>query len=188
MKSVISGLILCCSATTLFAADHSERMEQSSGDWQGVYAGATLGYGLLTDFNGFVSDRGEDVVYGFFAGYNHHVTENFVIGLEADYTDYDINFEKVPFIKVTKGGSLRARLGYALDNTMVYATAGLAFADTNINLEDYGKVVGAGVEYKFTDNVIFGVEYRHSWYRQFDNTTIDANLDIVRARLSFKYP
>ncbi len=188
MKKIIAGLVLLGSVTPLTAQEISERMGDAAGDWTGFYIGAGLGYGLLTDRVGGVEDRGDDIIYSGFIGYNYQLNENFVIGIEADYTKYDIAFEKTPAISAAEGGSVRARVGYAMDDLLFFASAGVAYATTNVNLEDFGGVAGVGVEYKITENVVFGIEYTHTRFRDFDNSTIDANLDVVRARLSFKFP
>jgi outer membrane immunogenic protein len=64
-------------------------------------------------------------------------------------------------------GTVRGRLGVAFDRTLLYATGGLIYADVNdsysrlfpavsfVNSSDtfrFGGVVGAGVEYAFTDH------------------------------------
>ena len=81
--------------------------------------------------------------------------------------------------------SARARLGYAWDRWMIYATGGAAWTqvqaaanfiaitsggfafpadvitDTKTRV---GATVGGGLEYAFTDNWSFGVEGRYTWY------------------------
>lgn len=55
-------------------------------------------------------------------------------------------------------GTLRARVGYAFDRTLVYVTGGLAYGGMNTNpftgnsTSNAGWTVGAGVEYAFTNN------------------------------------
>jgi outer membrane immunogenic protein len=77
--------------------------------------------------------------------------------------------------------SIRGRIGYAWDRTLLYATGGVAFTDVNaftnwiptgifpgtITSQTktlVGATVGAGVEYAFTDNFTVGVEGRYTWY------------------------
>ena len=156
-------------------------------DWTGVYVGGTVGFDRVTDHNGVVSDYGSGSTYGAFAGFNYQINDNFVIGIEADYTRYDITFTKASFIDVVEGGSVRARAGFTLDRALVYATGGIAYGTTNIDLEDYGYVVGVGVDYKATDNIIIGASYMHTMYRNFDNANLDANIDTVRGRVAYLF-
>ena len=70
------------------------------------------------------------------------------------------------------GGSIRGRVGYAIDRALLYATGGAAFQLAkatyggfwgSIGLGDdtrWGSTLGGGVEYAFTPNWIGGIEYR----------------------------
>jgi outer membrane immunogenic protein len=81
--------------------------------------------------------------------------------------------------------SLRGRVGYAWDRTLLYATGGVAFTDVraytnwipvvtgNITFPGVitsqtktlvGATVGAGVERAVTDNFTVGIEGRYTWY------------------------
>jgi outer membrane immunogenic protein len=77
--------------------------------------------------------------------------------------------------------SIRGRLGYALDRWLLYATAGVAFANLHMNVglvptaglaganfsdgrTATGGTVGAGFDYAFTDYLSVGMEYRYSKY------------------------
>jgi outer membrane immunogenic protein len=77
--------------------------------------------------------------------------------------------------------SVRGRVGYAWDRTLLYATGGVAFTDvtaytnwipigvfpgviTSQTKTLVGATVGAGVEHAFTDNFTVGVEGRYTWY------------------------
>ncbi len=191
MIKIFASLLLCCSATSLMAADKlpgpSGALRGSIDAWTGVYAAASVGYDQITDTNGFVSDYGEGSIYGAVVGYNHQIGEDFVIGVEADFNQYDISFTKASFIDVVDVASVRARVGFVLGDAMIYATAGIVYGTTNINLEDYGRVVGVGVDYKLTEHIFAGVNYQHINYRNFDNAGIDADLDSVRARVGFLF-
>ncbi len=187
MYRVIAGLVLGLSITHASAADMTERFGGGSDNWSGAYVGGVLGYGWVNDFNGFVKDDGNDKFYGAIAGFNYQVDDHFVAGLEAEISRANIRFKLAPWVRITNGGAVRARVGYAIDNVLLFADAGIAFADTNINLQDVGYTYGAGIDYKVTDNFIFGVDYQHSTYNNFDNANIDARFDVVRARLMYRF-
>ena len=116
-------------------------------------------------------------------------------------------------------GTVRARAGFTVDRFLVYATGGLAYGSTKISTTsndstagvvtaswtgqktstDAGYVVGAGLEYAFTNNWLLRAEYLYynlgkasanatlSGSDLFTkvSTTIDGN--IVRAAISYKF-
>jgi len=67
--------------------------------------------------------------------------------------------------------TVRANLGYAFDNVLIYGTGGLGIAHAKINAENpvdglikddgygFAPVFGGGVNYKVTDNFGLGVQY-----------------------------
>ena len=186
-KSVACVLFLGLSTAALADDGLDSLRGTTAPDWSGVYAGVGLGYGKVWDHTGVVSDSGEDMVFSGFIGYNHQYNDSLVVGVEAEYNDYSIEFTKFAPISVEDGASLRLRLGFPTDRALIYATGGLAYATTNIDQEDFGYVIGAGVDFKLTDNVVFGVNYLHSQYYNFDDSGIDAKVDTVRARLSYLF-
>ncbi|OCC03638.1 hypothetical protein BA190_18095 [Labrys sp. WJW] len=175
-------------------------------DWTGPYVGLHAGYGWgreddnqshLFSENGPVATNVADkfnmngFVGGAHAGYNYQI-DQFVIGGEADidYTDlkgshlYSYSGGSVTGrlqMKSEWQGSLRVRAGYAIDNILLYATGGVAFA--NGKLSDRGQsfgtpyassddnthigwTVGLGAEYAFTQNWIGRAEVRYSDFQK----------------------
>ena len=75
---------------------------------------------------------------------------------------------------------MRARIGYAFDRTLIFATGGVAFTQFSASLSDEnfvdadqnltGWTIGAGAEYAFTNNWIGRVEYR---YYDFSDDTLE---------------
>src|SRR5262249_7293576 len=136
-----------------------------------------------------------DILGGVQAGYNVQINQ-FVLGVEGDvsFTDLDDDEtnddgEKVSF-HTNILASLRARLGLAVDNMMIYATGGGAWSDTeyrarnqdgtdgDTDLDDIGFVVGGGVEYAFSEN--WSVRAEGLWYdfedkEDTDNLTSDSD-------------
>jgi outer membrane immunogenic protein len=78
---------------------------------------------LPTDFNGWLG--------GGRIGANYQFAGRWVVGVELDWSAADINTRQdrvdgVDVFRLNSLGTLRARLGYAWDRYLVYATGGLA--------------------------------------------------------------
>lgn len=116
--------------------------------WTGFYIGGNAGYGwtngsgTLTTATGTESFTvsGNGFLGGAQAGYNWQVGPA-VFGAEADFQGTTASgpfgatagptisaTEKVPWF-----GTVRGRLGYAIDRVMLYATGGAVYGDTTLN-------------------------------------------------------
>jgi outer membrane immunogenic protein len=107
-------------------------------------------------------------------------------------------------------GNLRARIGFAMDRALIYATGSLAIADVELgtlflagptreedNKTYFGYTVGGGLEYAFTDALSARVEYRYTdlgeenfdWATAFPtfNGDYDITFHTVQAGLSWHY-
>ena len=157
--------------------------------WTGLYLGAQIGYSWgtdnLTGYNQvgalFVSNSSKPngVIGGAFVGYNLQIGQ-VVAGLEGDVegTGYSksVAVGGLAFAtNVPVQGSIRLRLGYALDRALLYITGGAAFAgfeNTYSSAAGYdsigktrtGWTVGGGIEYAVTNNWTIRAEYRYSDY------------------------
>ncbi|HVK92699.1 MAG TPA: outer membrane protein [Mycoplana sp.] len=208
MKSLYIGaaaLAIASAATAAKAADLAPVeapvapiIEEVSGvyDWNGFYVGAMTGYDWIdadTDDAGFNASPSLDSwALGGYTGYNYQ-TGPWVMGLEGDvkynWSDDDFDLGGLPMnLETNWSGSLRARLGYAFDRTLVYATGGYAFTNAELTDQDTGDsddktfngwTIGAGVEQAFTDNLIGRAEYRYTDYGDKDlmgvNTDLSSN-------------
>lgn len=135
-------------------------------DWSGFYLGAQGGYSWNTaTFLG--SDRALDSgSAGGHAGYNFQ-HGNVVYGIE---NDFNYNFGSgSDETKVEWNASGRARVGYAWDRTLFFATGGVAAAGGKVDIPGIGKddiligwTAGGGVERAVTDNILVRGEYRYS--------------------------
>lgn len=179
-------LILVLSSGAGQAADLGTRGEV---DWSAPYVGISAGYGWLRDvdrsFTPQLRSSGEDVVFGVYAGYLHQFG-SFVLGGEAEYTRLDINFEGFP-IDVEDSYAAKVRLGYAFDRLLLSGHAGATYITTNIGLEDWGWVAGAGADYLLSDNLSAGVSWDHMQFDKFDGTLIDGQINLVKARVGYKF-
>lgn len=173
-------------AATVLAADLDpppppvEQLRPASYDWTGGYVGGWIGAtcidGTLTD-NGGPTDwemSGCGYKGGLTAGYNHQM-DSIVFGLEADWgmsgiiatnespsADFSFSHNQI--------ATARARLGFALDDTLIFATAGGAWAQgdldgiisadpDHIKANHYGWTIGGGIEHAVTDSVRIKLDY-----------------------------
>lgn len=144
--------------------------------WTGFYVGVNAGYGfgsLDADllFNGVSVASASAAPAGFVAGaqvgYNYQFGNNVVLGVEADWDKLwqsaDVAGATIEYASM---GTVRARVGYAFDRWLPYATAGLAYGTGKIEAPGLsqsasrtGWVGGLGVEYAFDRNWSAKVEY-----------------------------
>jgi outer membrane immunogenic protein len=185
--------------------------------WTGLYIGAHVGYGWTdTDWGDAISgasasNRGNGWLLGGQIGYNYQVRQ-FVFGAEADLTSAWLDGSSACPVPGDCShsynwlGSLRGRAGVAVNDnrTLLYATAGAAWADVDyasttgsgFSHTHAGWVAGGGIEHMLTPNLTARVEYL---YYGFDSVTAPAgalgggptNLDpstqTVRFGLNFKF-
>ncbi len=176
--------------------------------WTGFYGGINLGGNFASaDVHsnqlGFINPDGtcnvKSTISSFFPGvqfgYLHHFNSNVVMGVEGDFTYNTQNRENITCpcptylpasdhfrVENRLQGSLRGRLGYALDgNLLPFVTAGVSFADMGIKYSNEGGdvynksathvgwLVGAGLEWGFADNLSVRGEY---YYKAYDNLNI----------------
>jgi len=170
-------------------------------DWSGFYLGALLGY----SFGDAESDEADEleadgIEGGGYIGANWQY-DSFVVGIEADVLGSGLEGE-ADGLEVSQGinGSLRGRVGIALDQFLLYGTAG--GAATELQLEDaldgdeqalWGWTAGAGAEAMVTENVTARVEYRYTDYADEtftlgdDEVENDLSTHTVRAGVGFKF-
>jgi opacity protein-like surface antigen len=159
-------------ALTEVAKSYSSKVCTEWGDWKEIEKAK-------------FSDDDDDTTFigGVHIGYNWQ-SGSTVYGVEADASFGD----NVDYL-----ASVRARLGYAIDNLLIYATAGVAFAgfdDKDVDLifhdkvvhtfdvsgdSEVGAVVGGGVEYKLASNWSVGVEGLYYFFGDSNDSLINGN-------------
>jgi outer membrane immunogenic protein len=184
--------------------------------WTGFYAGVNGGYAWEANDDRYTDFKREGGFGGGQIGYNFGSMNifgpQFVFGIEADFQGADIN-DRFGFTlggldgsyksQIDWFGTVRGRIGYAMDRTLIYATGGFAYA----NVEDTlrigdgrakndetltGWVVGGGIEHKFTPNWSIKAEYQ---YINLDNDGVtlgsnrygDGDLEFHTARVGLNY-
>lgn len=145
-------------------------------NWAGFYAGVNGGYGWSanTDFldptGGF---GGGQIGYNWQGMWHPHL----VLGVEADFEGADISDSMSAARTSAKSeldwfGTVRGRVGYAMDRALVYATGGFAYGSVknsgclgglcgSASETQTGWVAGGGVEYKFAPAWSGKVEYQY---------------------------
>jgi outer membrane immunogenic protein len=203
--------------------------------WAGFYVGVQGGYAFGQDnLKVFSTATGltygridggdmDGLVGGVHAGYNVQFG-SLVVGVEGDIEASDLESKRSEtyvaggiFTDTYKASldyqaSLRARIGFAFDRALVYATAGVTYGDfggtfsststiaglaiTNTiktNQDAWGYALGAGVEYALTNNLTTRVEYRYSSFDlgRADNNVFgvssEPDFHTIRAGVSYKF-
>ncbi|MFT4091502.1 MAG: TonB-dependent receptor, partial [Asticcacaulis sp.] len=196
------------------ALGYESRLGEFDGDWSGFYAGivggslnaksestVVLGNGTATAEGRSVQNDG--VQAGIAGGYNWQLPNRIVLGVEADLTAgsvdgaYSALSTERPTLRqaVYRSenplyGSLRGRVGYAFNRTLVYGSAGLAVAHSdqtrtqyigatassapNLTRESFtetekltrlGWVAGLGAEFALSNKWSIRTEYSHSRFK-----------------------
>jgi outer membrane immunogenic protein len=136
---------------------------------------------------------------GILGGYNYQV-DDMVFGIEGDWAfggkvatndeptvDTDLSFNNI--------ATLRARLGWAMDNTLLYITGGVAAVDMEFGAVmsstesdsqwAYGWTAGLGMEHAFSDNISGRIEYLYVGLPDTDFSMTDAAATTLDATQSF---
>lgn len=209
LMSTVGLLALAVSSGVVNAADllvaEPDAVPAVGHDWSGAYAGIAIGGGVTNvDFEGTAYDQGSILALASI-GYNW-VSGSTLYGIEGDIgvlrgsgdvTDEsdsvwtDANFDAIV-------GSLRGRLGYATENLLLYATAGLAVSSDQFELSPWdgtavrvGGVVGVGVEMAVADNISIEAEGRYYAFgegeTESDGYTYSSNSAVGLVGLNFHF-
>jgi outer membrane immunogenic protein len=153
LKPACGALVLGLLSSTASSAQHAP-----APIWQGIYLGADLGGATRSSETvSLTSGNVEKATHspgigGVFAGYNWQFG-SWVAGVEGDVTRSGGNGGMMP--------TVRGRVGWAFDNTLLFATAGIGTQGVSLTRNATGEkvghqfmglVVGGGVETKLTRN------------------------------------
>ena len=170
-------------------------------DVEGFLLGGQLGY----DFdlgNGFVLGVAGDMSWSDMSG-EDCVEIGGCTGAAGDsYADSDVNWL----------ATIRGRAGFTTGSLLIYGTGGLAIAEAETSITNvdglgdptrsdsnthFGWVIGAGAEFKVTENMSLGAEYLHVDLGNEDYefqgpgediaSEADLTIDIVRASLNLRF-
>ena len=172
---------------------------QAGFNWQ---MGAVV-FGLEGDVNWIGNDNKR--------GFNNYVSNSISYSLDGNQQSNML-------------GSIRGRLGWSFDRALLYVTGGAAFRNSgsdeviyaynaaganvatfaaNSNRNNVGWSLGGGLEWAFTNNVSFKVEYLHSQFNRGDgifvspavnytsyaflNDTSRDSIDVVRFGVNYRF-
>ena len=198
MKKILLAGAFAALATSAVAADLPSRRAPVAYapvaapifTWAGLYVGADVGYAWGKDsgkaynaggvFQGRDKVSSKGLLGGLYAGYNWQ-SGALVYGLEADIEAANVRNSITAFsgdyvnARIGTQGSVRGRIGYAIDRTLLYVTGGVAAASIktsyqlagaagldSISKTRFGWTLGAGAEYAITNNIIARAEYRYT--------------------------
>jgi outer membrane immunogenic protein len=182
------------SATPGFAADVVDACPST---WTGVYAGIHAGYAFGDGDTAFGDIDLDGFVGGGLAGFNYQ-TCSVVIGLEGDIgfspdIDGSTGVGGVD-LDVEPNGHLRGRLGIDMDGAwMPFVAGGLALADADVAGDSkihLGFSIGAGLDYRFTENLVGRIEYLFDIYESRGYGVagdVDFDTHTVRAAISWQF-
>lgn len=192
LKNYLLAMPLAIAAASVTAVE--------TADWTGPYAGGSLN---LTTFTTETSDYwcwyacdapgtvAQDITLSLNGGYDWQLNGGLVLGVELDYSTGLDEEENIRWNGGVRGAdwtdelnnviSLRGRMGVAVNQSLLYVTAGFSQADVshkaqevdqsdpNVYTAEYddtvsGYVFGAGVEHMLTDAVSLKAEYTVSQY------------------------
>lgn len=171
-----------------------------TGFYLGVHAGAAIVDGELNAGPYTFSDTKTGFLGGVQAGYNWQF-DSLVIGAQTDfsYTSAKFSDDFSDFeAKLEWLGTTTARVGYAVDNFLLYGKGGVAYGQSKVdfvNVDDskwhVGWTLGAGAEYAFTQNITGLLEYNYIDLGNEDyfDGAINADLSthVIKAGLNYKF-
>ncbi len=215
------------------AMAHAADVEQvvPAYDWSGFYAGLHAGYAWSDweitdpradsarfDFNQtFNVDGG---LFGVEIGANYQI-DSIVIGIAADAAitgaDDDTFQDVIDEDEIYVGaidwlGTVRAKLGFAMDDVLIYGTGGLAVTEAEYRYENYedgsqteltgldkasetlwGWTAGAGIEWRMTERMSLKAEYLYIDFETFETNVTeggeeaDIDMHVARGGVNFYF-
>jgi outer membrane immunogenic protein len=182
--------------------------------WTGFYVGVNAGYGWasVSDNSGLPSSNLNGFIGGGQIGYNYQINA-LVFGIEGDFQGSTQKNSTsgavlgVPFTvdqKLPYFGTIRGRVGVALNRTLLYFTGGWAYANYKVDVTALGVTVssnasssawtvGGGVEQALWDRWSAKLEYLYidtgSTNITLFGTTVTgrAKDNLVRAGLNYRF-
>jgi outer membrane immunogenic protein len=238
LASSVAGASLLCLASAVFADGYSGGPSSYARpfSWTGLYVGVNGGYAFGSGSQQIVDTNNVGAVdifrtadpSGWFGGgqigYNWQtgLTNPLVLGIEADFQGASIEdsrtgigtqaFLETHKVNIDWFGTVRGRIGYSFNRTLLYATGGLAYGDVDSRLSSpaapgtfdrrhdtqVGFVVGGGLEQKLSRDWSAKVEYQYidlgserllgtPGFALFHTNPLDTAFHTVRLGLNYQF-
>ena len=185
--ALTTGIALVALSGGAFAADLSRpvysapvavQVSAPKTNWDGPYVGAHLGYGWGTVSSSLpISASPTGFLAGAQVGYNFHLTDGIVAGIQGDLSWDNASGTYSPAstdqFRENWDGAVVGRLGADVGGLLPYIEAGVAFANATVtttapnntfNATHTGWTAGVGVQFALADKLSADVEYRYSDY------------------------
>lgn len=162
MKKLIAFTVLLgtfAASGTAFAADSMQR----GTDWSGLTVGVigTVAGGEDNWPGDGIYDLDTGVFGGAFVSYDYQI-DNVVVGAAVKAQWGKMKETDYPEFFYTAFYDFNGRVGYAVNNALLYASGGLTIAggeDDGLDFTSTGYNVGAGIDFQLTEKVVVGGEY-----------------------------
>jgi outer membrane immunogenic protein len=160
-------------------------------DWSGFYVGGTGGWmmGDSEDYTVIPSTLSnfDGLIYGGFAGYNYQMDSGLVLGAEVAAFTGTMQFAP-PDLGITLF-DLKARVGYAAGDALIYASGGYTMASYGNGDAGSGWNLGVGLDYMLTDNIFVGGEYVYRDITDSQNTPEqwEDRFGTIQARIGIRF-
>lgn len=195
MKTVAVAILATAIAAPAFAGGPSVAVTEPvvaapapvvpvSGNWEGAYVGGQLGYGDVSA----PGANGDGAIVGVQTGYRWDLGQT-VLGVELDYNKGNIDLQ-TPGDELDSITRLKAVAGYDMGKTLVYATAGAAYAEGTVagaNLSDNGWFAGVGVDYAIDDQWSVGGELLSNQFDNFGGSGKDLDATTASVRMNYRF-
>lgn len=174
-------------ALSVPAAGLVAQAAQAQERWTGPYAGVQLGYGDFDTDRAATGDA-DGVIGGVHAGYNWDLGD-WVWGAEFSYDFADADFDGGGSIEEI--ARLGGRVGRDLGRTLVYGTAGAAWADADLagggSNDETGWFIGGGVDYDVSEQWVVGGRVLYTDIGDLAGPGNDVDGASVELRASFRF-
>jgi outer membrane immunogenic protein len=221
-RHLVMGATILSAVFSMATVASAQEVSRWQGPYVGLQVGSTSASGDFLATTGscgpcrVVNLDGETVSFGGQAGYKFR-SGPYVFGLEASFVSADVSEVSdeviVGGVASTRPDFTRAldwtaaitpRAGVLIQDTLVYAKAGVAYADTTVghftsggsvyesqSETRSGWVIGAGLEHPFSSHLTGSVEFTHMDFgnerADFSAFSIDHELVIQSVRFGLNY-
>ena len=171
MRLFVSAVVFATAASSVAFADSNPQRFKEPGccapfSWTGIYIGGHMGWGSLELFVPGTTEVPSPTggLWGGQVGANYQFARNWVVGAEIDSSFARIADTQVlaepgdphtlrsDVLKLNSLTTLRGRLGFAWDRTLLYATGGWAWSEFEVTTSN-SNTGGVGPVRIVTDNV-----------------------------------